>query len=122
MSSSADDNQSWPAGVAGDRPAIAEILGRQVNEAIERGARGRESAIFLCECGNFGCSRTIALPLATYAAVRRSFDRFLIAPGHELASVDRVVEQHEDYCVVVKRSGRPAELAKATDPRGGGDG
>lgn len=119
MSSSADDKQTWPTAVAIDRPVVAEIRGRQVNEAIERGARGQESAVFLCECGNFGCSRTIALSLEAYAEVRRSFDRFLIAPGHELSTVDRVVERHEDYCVVVKRSGRPAELAKATDPRGG---
>jgi hypothetical protein len=122
MSSGGDDKQSWMRLRAADLPVIAEIRGRRVNEAIERGARGQGHAVFLCECGILGCSRTIELPLAEYAAVRQGFDRFLIAPGHELVAVDRVVEEHEAYCVVVKRSGRPAELAKATDPRGGDDG
>jgi hypothetical protein len=119
MSSSPDDKRPFMTDTAADRPVIAEIRGRRVNEAIERGARGHGKAVFLCECGIFGCSRTIELPLEAYAAVRQSFDRFLIAPGHELTTVDRVVEEHAEYSVVVKRSGRPAELARATDPRGG---
>ncbi len=105
-----------------DASIVAEIKGRRVNEAIERGMRGRENAVFLCECGNIGCSRTIEMPLAAYGEVRRGFDRFLIAPGHEVDTVDRVVERHDDYLVVVKRSGRPADLARASDPRGGADG
>jgi hypothetical protein len=122
MASAADDNRDWMRLRAADRPVIAEIRGRRVNEAIERGARGQGQAVFLCECGIFGCSRTIEMSLDAYAAVRGGFDRFLIAPGHELSAVDRVVEEHADYSVVVKRAGRPAELARATDPRGGDDG
>jgi len=122
MSSGADDKQTWMALRAADRPALAEIRARRVNEAIERGARGQSGAVFLCECGFLGCSRTIELPLTGYAAARRGFDRFLLAPGHEQPALDRVVERHDDHVVVVKRDGRSAERAKLADPRGGDDG
>ena len=36
---------------------------------------------FLCECGDLDCVAHIALPLASYDAVRNE-SRFLLAPGH----------------------------------------
>ena len=116
-----DDQLQWArAPTVG--PVVAEIKGRRVNEAIERGTCREETAVFLCECGNLGCSRTLELPIEAYDEVRSGFDRFLIAPGHEVPNVDRVVERHDAYLVVVKRTGRPADLARATDPRGEPDG
>ena len=94
----------------------AEINGRRVNEAIERGAE-EESAVFVCECGHLGCSTTLELSIADYEAVRTNFDRFLIAPGHEIDQVDRVVERHANHVVVVKREGDAREMAAASDPR-----
>jgi hypothetical protein len=94
----------------------AEINGRRVNEAIERGAE-EDSAVFVCECGHLGCSTTIELSLADYEAVRTDFDRFLIAPGHEIDQVDQVVERHISHVVVVKREGEPRKMAAASDQR-----
>ena len=93
-----------------------EVNRRRVNEAIEKGRQSEGPATFVCECGRAGCNVTLTVPLDEYEAVRTSFDRFLVAPGHELAPVDSVVERHERYVVVVKR-GEAAELAKDTDPR-----
>ncbi|HEX2391362.1 MAG TPA: hypothetical protein VHI77_00430 [Solirubrobacterales bacterium] len=82
---------------------IAEVRGRQVNEAIDCGKDGSGSGVFLCECGQLGCSTTIELPIDDYEAVRTDFERFLVAPGHEIEDVDRVVERHHGHLVVVKR-------------------
>lgn len=99
------------------RAAAAEINGRQVNEAIERGLDDGDSAVFVCECGYFGCSTTIELSIPAYEAVRTDFDRFLVLPGHVIEEVDEVVEHHPGYLVVVKRQGVPKQMARASDER-----
>jgi hypothetical protein len=99
------------------RQAAAEVNGRQVNEAIERGHGHTDSAVFVCECGYFGCTTTVRLSIAAYEAVRTSFDRFLVAPGHEIEEIEEVVERHADYFVVVKDEGTPKLVASATDER-----
>ena len=100
------------------RVAKQEINGRRVNEAIERGRLGnRSDAAFVCECGRLGCNDTLSLSLPEYEAVRTSFDRFFLVPGHELPPVDKVVERHDGYLVVIKAEGEAREMAAETDPR-----
>ena len=114
MSQKADENRDEDRK---RRAAAAEINGRQVNEAIERGLPDADSAVFVCECGYFGCSTTLRLSVAAYEAVRTDFDRFLVLPGHEIEEVDEVVERHPNHLVVVKRPGVPKQMARASDPR-----
>lgn len=99
------------------RAAAAEINGRRINEAIEPRGRGDAAAVFVCECGYLGCSETVKIEVAEYEAVRTSFDRFLVVPGHEIEEVDRVVERHGNYLVVVKRAPEAREMAQASDER-----
>lgn len=98
------------------RAVSAEINGRRVNEAIERGGRGSRG-VFVCECGYIGCNGTVELSIAEYEDVRTAFDRFLVMPGHEIEEVDRVVERRGDYLVVVKREGEPKRMVREADPR-----
>jgi hypothetical protein len=102
------------------RAASAEINGRRVNEAIERGTESARGAVFVCECGNLGCTATVELTIAEYELVRSSFDRFLVIPGHEIESVEDVVERHDRYLVVAKRDGQAVAMAAVTDDRDGG--
>ncbi|HJZ35308.1 MAG TPA: hypothetical protein VJ204_03460 [Solirubrobacterales bacterium] len=102
------------------RAASAEINGRRVNEAIERGTESAREAVFVCECGNLGCTATVELTIAEYEQVRSSFDRFLVIPGHEIESVEDVVERHDSYLVVAKRDGQAVAMAAVTDDRDGG--
>ena len=94
----------------------AEINGRRVNEAIERGDDA-PSAVFVCECGHFGCSSTLELKIADYEEVRTNFDRFLVIPGHEIPAVDRVVERHPEYLVVIKPDEGAQASAREADER-----
>jgi hypothetical protein len=73
-----------------ERAAAAEVNARRVNEAIERGAQGAGTAVFVCECGNLGCSETVELTIAEYEAVRSGFERFLILPGHAIEEIEDV--------------------------------
>ncbi|HEX3362998.1 MAG TPA: hypothetical protein VHS74_18540 [Solirubrobacterales bacterium] len=99
------------------RAASAEVNGRRVNEAIERGTAAAQDAVFVCECGNLGCTDTVELTIAEYEMVRSSFDRFLVIPGHEIESVEDVVERHDGYLVVVKRDSQAVVVAALTDDR-----
>jgi hypothetical protein len=98
------------------RVARAEINRRQINEAIERGRGTRYDGTFVCECGRMGCTSKLHLTLDEYEAVRSGFERFLVAPGHEVPGVDDVAEDHDEYLVAIKQ-GEAAELAEDTDPR-----
>ena len=95
------------------RIAENEVTFRQVNEAIEPRAG---TASYVCECGRLGCSDTIELEHAQYEAVRTSFDRFVIRPGHQ-TEVDRVVEDHEGYLVVEKVGDAAGEVLADEDRR-----
>ncbi|HVW47633.1 MAG TPA: hypothetical protein VHA76_11305, partial [Solirubrobacterales bacterium] len=118
-----------PGGVNEDRPkraeeprfveraASAEVNGRRVNEAIERGTEAAQAAVFVCECGNLGCTATVEMTIAAYERVRSNFDRFLVVPGHQIDSVEDVVERHDGYLVVVKRDGQAIAMAAVTDDR-----
>jgi hypothetical protein len=103
-----------------ERAAAAEINGRRVNEAIERGAQGTGTAVFVCECGNLGCSATVELAIDDYEDVRSGFERFLVLPGHEIEQIEDVVERHDSYLVVAKRDDQAAAMAYATDDRDDG--
>ena len=100
---------------AHERAAAAEVNGRRVNEAIERGTRTTGTAIFVCECGNLGCNATVELSVDEYEGVRSSFERFLVLPGHEIEEIEDVVERHPSYLVVAKRDDEAMEMASAGD-------
>lgn len=103
-----------------ERAAAAEINGRRVNEAIERGAQGTGTAVFVCECGKLGCSETVELAISEYEDVRSGFERFLVVPGHQIEEIEDVVERHDRYLVVAKRDDLAAAMAYATDDRDDG--
>jgi hypothetical protein len=93
------------------RAAYTEVNVRRVNEAIERGHRRDERLVVLCECGRIGCNTTLDISLAEYERVRSAFDRFLLAPGHEIDAIERVAERYPDHIVVVK-TGAAAVVAR----------
>jgi hypothetical protein len=99
------------------RAAAAEVNGRQVNEAIERGTRAAGAAVFVCECGKLGCTETVELTISEYEGVRSGFERFLVVPGHEMEEIEDVVERHQEYLVVAKRESQAVVIAAATDER-----
>ncbi len=103
-----------------ERIALNEATFRRVNEAIERGRVVRDGPIgFICECGRLSCNEVVELRVEEYEAVRTSFDRFLLVPGHELPDAEDVVERHGGYAVVAKKP-EAAEVVRRTDERSTG--
>jgi hypothetical protein len=103
------------------RIGMNEVLFRQVNERLKELGRNfslvAETAEFVCECGDLTCAEQIRMTLAEYERVRAYPTRFVIKQGHEVVDVEGVVEEHEDYQVVAKRTGGPAGLAIREDER-----
>ena len=81
-----------------------EKLFREVNERVEQMQNGFSGAEqhWVCECGDETCFDKLTVPLSDYRDVRSHEDWFLIAPGHEHAEVERVVDRRDGYWVVEK--------------------
>jgi hypothetical protein len=95
-----------------------EVLFREVNERIKdlSPGAGTEAVDFLCECADRGCTRPVSLTVPEYEAVRAEAEQFLVLPGHEELSAERVVLHGERFFVVAK-IGIAGEIAVAHDPR-----
>jgi hypothetical protein len=102
-----------------ERIARNEATFRRINEDIERGRDADDDATlvgFVCECGQIDCSRLIELTPHEYEQVRSDPCRFAIVDGHEVPSVESVVERHDRYTVVRKLE-TSGQIAIATNPR-----
>lgn len=102
------------------RLAQNEAFFRSVNERIRdlADAHGPDQHRyeFLCECGDTACVERVALSLGEYEAVRADATRFVLAEGHDDATIEKVVESAQDH-VVVEKVGVAGEVAQALDPR-----
>ena len=105
------------------RLAKNEAIFREVNERVEEvaddfadGDEEDQLIGFVCECARRECTESIEATRAQYEAVRSNRLRFLLLPGHEDDSVERVVERTERFVVVVKL-GEGARVAAERDPR-----
>jgi hypothetical protein len=105
-----------------ERLANNEVLFREINERIADVAAPHtvfgddHSYEFLCECSNVGCDLRLRLTLSTYEEVREDAAQFVVAPGHELPEIERVISRTDEY-QVVRKHGEAAELAEEKDPR-----
>ena len=95
-----------------------EALFRMINEKLEdlneTFSVVTEDGHFeiVCECGDITCVAAIMIHPAVYARTRNDSTLFILVPGHEDATVEVVVEDHEaGYVVVRKHPGGPADLA-----------
>ena len=107
-----------------ERVARNEALFREFNERVEDMAgtfdpQGEGDALrieFVCECGDLDCLERLELTRTAYEEVRSDPKRFVVAPVHEKAEIERVVARGEGY-LVVEKIDEAAEVAIEHDPR-----
>ncbi|HEY6963220.1 MAG TPA: hypothetical protein VI408_15145 [Gaiellaceae bacterium] len=99
--------------------ARTESAFREVNEAIAKTALRfeAEEADFVCECADPECAHRITADLDDYDEVREEPTHFLVAPGHEEPSIERVVARGGDYNVVEKVGAQIAQIVRRLNPR-----
>jgi hypothetical protein len=102
--------------VSPERLARNQVLFREVNERLSEVAlAGGGPADYLCECSRMDCAATIELARQEYERVRAFSNLFVIAVGHEIPEIERIVEANHRFSLIEKTTG--AELASGTDPR-----
>jgi hypothetical protein len=103
------------------RLALNEAMFREVNERVEDMTSTFESDTgtleIVCECADTACTERLSVPAADYERVRSDATHFLLRPGHEEPTVERVIETREEYVVVEKEGGDVESVVEETDPR-----
>jgi hypothetical protein len=102
------------------RVAHTEALFRDVNERIAESADrfNAGDAEFVCECADPACAERIPATLNQYEEVRSDGTHFMLAPGHELPELERVVRRpHKRLVVVEKFNAIVARTVRRLDPR-----
>jgi hypothetical protein len=104
----------------GRRAGVNEALFREVNEQIrsledELGETGGTITV-ICECADTACTERLELRASDYERVRSDASLYVIAGGHELSDVERVVGRRDGW-EVVRKVGVAGEIAEETDPR-----
>jgi hypothetical protein len=108
-----------------DRVAQNEAMYRAVNREIEQATaeagRGQNDQLeVLCECGEDGCSATLAMTIAEYDEAHVQRDRFIVASGHENPEIEVIVARRDDY-LIVDKFGEAEKIAEADERRKGTD-
>jgi hypothetical protein len=103
-----------------ERLATNEAFFRTINERIlsvvDRFGSDGHVYSFICECANPACMERVSLSIEEYEAVRADGTRFVIAPGHDVAEIETVVDTDADH-VLVEKTGAAGAVATALDPR-----
>ncbi len=100
-----------------------QILRRAANERIADVASRFDAVYqpavykFLCECGDRRCRGLLSLSAADYDLARTDAVSFVVALGHQIASIEETVFEDSDHLIVAKFHPEPIKLALAADPR-----
>jgi hypothetical protein len=99
--------------------ARTEAIFREVNEAIAKTAESfdAEEADFVCECADPDCAHRVTASLEMYEQVRSDGTHFLLVPGHEEPSVERVISRTPAYWIVEKFSEVLSRNVRRLNPR-----
>jgi hypothetical protein len=99
--------------------ARTEAIFREVNEAIAKTAESFEAdeAEFVCECADPDCAHRVKASLDDYELVRADGTHFLLVPGHDEPTVERVVGRREEFHIVEKFGGVLSRNVRRLNPR-----
>lgn len=103
-----------------ERAARNEEVFRDVNLRIEQGVEMHDvpgQVRYHCECVRASCFEMVSLYPAEYERVAGERYLFVVAPGHEDSTIERVVERHESY-LVVEKIGEAREQLDRDHPQG----
>ena len=100
----------------GENEAVFRHVNEQIRGVSETVTPTAYTMTIVCECGTRSCTVQFEIRPQAYANVRQDSTLFLVRPGHDLPESETVIDRADDYWIVRKDPGLPAEIARATDP------
>jgi hypothetical protein len=64
---------------------------------------------FYCECADENCAKRVSLTLQEYREIHKNRRQFVIAPGHEVTLVEKVIAEMPTYTIVEKNVKPPED-------------
>ena len=100
-----------------ERLARNQALFREVNERLLELSEGFQdgSMQFVCECSTEDCTLTVTMNHDEYESVRAHSTFFVVASGHEILAVEKVIDRQDGWTIVQKVTA--SDYAVETDPR-----
>jgi hypothetical protein len=101
------------------RMAENEVIFREYNESVQKGfdelkkiaqeendkwsiPQSDTPVHFYCECSDENCRERVILLPSRYAEIHKRRDRFVVIPGHQTKTIERVIHKETGYYVVEK--------------------
>jgi hypothetical protein len=76
---------------------------RLLDDIREQDDEDRDAPIaFLCECSHLDCRERIEMEPSRFDRIHQDPEQFILVSGHEIADVERVVDQFPNHLVVRK--------------------
>ena len=102
-----------------ERLARNQALFREVNERLPELSDGFQDGAmqFVCECSNEDCTQTVNMNHREYESVRAHSTFFVVASGHEILEVEKIIDHRDGWTIVQKVTA--TDYAAETDPRRG---
>ena len=117
------------------RLAENEAIFRQINEQVQAGydetnrlaeedhqpefkispVNNTTPLQFYCECADENCAKRVTISPRDYHQIHKNRSHFIVVPGHEVRSVEKVILETPDYTVVEKNV-HPPEDPEAMHP------
>ena len=101
--------------LSAERLARNQTLFREANERLNAHQSNVTFRELVCECSDKTCTKTLLVWPREYEAVRSVPNRFMVARGHEIREIERVVFDNDRFLVVEKTV--ETEFMAETDPR-----
>jgi hypothetical protein len=95
------------------RLAETEVIFRKTNQHVadfiveEEGVGTATTVPFYCECSNNDCHARIRLTPQAYTQFHTSKRQFIVKAGHDVPEIEKIINQHKDFCVVEKYGDPP---------------
>lgn len=106
-----------------------EVIFRQANEKVQKGLKElRDMAAtngqtglysykdtplhYYCECADEDCRQRIVMTSSKYNELHQNSSQFILLPGHEIPSIERIMVREQDYIVVEKFITPPKKAVK----------
>jgi hypothetical protein len=104
----------------GERLIKNQLLIRDLNERIENIATqlgqapgAPDQLSVFCECARRSCLEQIQVSHSEYEALRLDPHAFVVAPGHQIPSIEKAIKHSDEHLIVVKIHPETTRLARA---------